>query len=421
MKRPKDRAASKPARRAKLTDELIAALEPEGKQFYVWDTRHKGLGIRIGATGTRSFVMKLTLPGKRSKWLTLAPDTVAEALVEYHSIQAKFGSGEPLPTRPERVLWQVVVDRFTLEHLRTVKPSTAGTYGGPLARIRETFLDRPIRGIDYEDLRTFHESLADRPRLANVAIGLCKLIFDRAEAWKFRDLHTNPVDMLRKSGWKPYPEEPRDVRLSDAQLQQIGEALASMEASGTESAFPIAAVRLLFFTGRRLREILDLRWNQVDLEDRNLVIEKHKTAGKVGILKTPLNDAALTVLQSLPRLLYVNGEGEEVEHPYVLPGGAPGKPIHDIGKFWGRLTKLAGLEEIQKESGEITNLHRHDLRHAHGNAAADLDMSLQTVAALLGHKDAHTSARYSKTGENPALAASQKVSGSLKRKLGVKK
>jgi integrase len=248
----------------------------------------------------------------------------------------------------------------------------------------------------------------DRRRQANVCVQLCKLIFDRAEAWAYRDGNSNPVVMLRKSGWKPYPEEVRDVRLSDDQLQRIGEALAAMEASGKESVYPIAAVRLLFFTGRRLREVLDLQWSQVDLVGRNLVIEHHKTDGKVGKLKTPLNDAAWVVLQALPRV-----EG----NPYVLLGEEPGKPIQDIRKFWKRMAKLAGLEYVQKESGEETTLRRHDLRHAHGNAAADLDMTLQTTAALLGHKDAHTSARYSKAGENKALAASQRVSGSLKAKM----
>jgi integrase len=286
--------------------------------------------------------------------------------------------------------------------------------------IREALKNRPVRVITYEDVRTFWMGLADRKRQANVCVQLCGLIFDRCEAWKLRDLNTNPVDMLRKSGWKPYPEEVRDVRLSDDQLQRIGNALKLMESSGKESMYPIAAVRLLVFTGRRLREILDLEWSQVDLEGRNLLIQRHKTDGKVGVLKTPLNDPALEVLQGLRRMTYINKEGKEVEHPFVLPGDEPGKPIQDISKFWGRMVKLAGLERVEKESGEATTLRRHDLRHAHGNAAADLDMTLQSVAALLGHRDAHTSSRYSKTGENRALSASQKVSGSLKAKMGGK-
>jgi integrase len=304
-----------------------------------------------------------------------------------------------------------VVDRFEKEHLQHVKPTTAASYRSALKLIREAFKNRPVRLLTYEDVQSFWSRMDDRKRQANVCVQLCKLIFDRTEAWKLRELNTNPVDLLRKSGWKPYPEESRDVRLSDGQLQQIGEALCHMESSGKESLYPIAAVRLLFFTGRRLREILDLKWSQVDLDGRNLVIEKHKTDGRVGVLKTPLNDAALEVLRGLPRM---------EENEYVLPGVVPGKPIQDLRKFWTRLLTQAGLSHVQKETGEATILRRHDLRHAHGNAAADLDMTLQTTAALLGHKDAHTSARYSKMGENRALAASQRVAESLKLKIGGK-
>ena len=414
---PPPRSAPKPARRAKLTDDLIASLQPEAKQFYIWDTKHKGLGVRVGSSGSIAFVLKLSLPGKRSVWKTLEASSLSLALVEYHELLAMHGRGEALPTRQSDAIWQDVVDKFEKEHAQHIKATTAATYKSALKLVKEAFKNRPVRVLSYEDMKGFHKGLADRPRQANVCIQLCKLVFDRCEAWKMRDLNTNPVDTLRKSGWTPFKEEARDVRLSDFQLQKIGEALATMESCGNESAYPIAAVRLLFFTGRRLREVLDLKWSQVDLDGRNLVIEKHKTDGKVGTLKTPLNDAAWDVLKTLPRMTYINKEGEEVEHAFVFPGVEPGKPIQDLRKFWGRMVKLAGLEHIQKESGEVTTLRRHDLRHAHGNAAADLDMSLQTTAALLGHKDAHTSARYSKTGENKSLAASQKVSGSLKAKM----
>lgn len=415
---PKPRPTPKPARRAKLTEELVSGLQPEAKQFYCWDTKLKGLGVRVGATGSVTYVLKLSLPGKRSVWKTLEAPTLSLAVVEYHDLLAKHGRGDALPARQVEILWQDAVDRFKKEKLGSVKATTAASYTSALILVREAFINRPIRMLEYEDVKAFHAGLVDRPRQANVCINLCKMIFDRAEAWRFRDQRSNPVELLRKSGWKPYPEEKRDVRLSADQLHQIGIALASMEAEGKESVFTIATVRLLLFTGKRLREILDLKWSDVNPEGRLIKLEDHKTFGKVGILKSPLNDEALKVIQSLPRLKYINEDGLEVEHPYILPGRAPGKPIQDLRRFWTRLIKLAGLNKILKEkTDEETNLRRHDLRHAHGNESADQDLNLQTIAALLGHADANSSARYSKAGQNPALAASQKVSGSLSSKL----
>lgn len=409
---PTPRKAPKAARRARLTQELIDALEPEDRQFYVWDIKRKGLGVRVGASGTIAYVMKLNLPGKRSKWLTLDAHNLEEAGIEYHETLTKFGKRQALPKRQADVLWQDVVDRFQVDHIGTdespkLKRTTRETYKSALKLIRSAFKDRPVKTIDYGDVRTFHESLADRPRQANVCVSLCGLILDRCEPWGLRPLGSNPVDLLRKTSWKPYPEQERQRPLDDDELGRIGDALVALanvrnqRGELKESQYPIAAVRLLLLTGKRLREILDLRWDQIDLDHRTI----RWTDTKTGNMTAPLNDAALEVLQGLTRI-----EG----NPFVLPGqGNPRKPnqgpqpIHDLRKFWARLLRLA----------KVSDLRRHDLRHAHGNEAAGLGLNLQVVAKLLGHHDAHTSARYSKAGEHPALAASQQVSGSLARKL----
>ena len=389
---PKPRAPLSPRRREKLTDELVAGLEPEPRQYYVWekDSKLTGLGVRIGASGSIAFVLKINLPGKRSVWKTLKAKTVEAARTEYHEELAKYGRGEKTEKPKADVLWQDVVTRFTEEHFRTdIKPTTKASYTSALKLLSKAFENRPVTSIKYNDLWIWHLEQSDRKRQANVCIMLAKVIFSRCRSvWELLPRESlNPVEALQEAGWNPYPEEERDVRLDDEQLQQIGAALAQMESSGKESPYPIAAVRLLFFSGKRLREILDLQWDQIDLKSRTIVWQDSKT----GRMKAPLNDELLLVLQGLPRMTYLDKEdGKVKEHPYVLPGDVPGKPINDIRKFWARMMKLAGITHVLKESGKATTLRRHDLRHAHGNEGADLDMTLQTIAALLGHRDAHT-------------------------------
>ena len=59
-----------------------------------------------------------------------------------------------------------------------------------------------------------------------------------------------------------------------------------------------AALRLLLFTGCRLREILHLRWEYVDLERGVLFLPDSKSGRKTVILNAP----ALTVLSGLQEL-----------------------------------------------------------------------------------------------------------------------
>ena len=72
-----------------------------------------------------------------------------------------------------------------------------------------------------------------------------------------------------------------------------------------------AALRLLLFTGCRLREILHLRWEHVDIERGCLFLPDSKSGRKTVILNAP----ALAVLNALERI-----------GPYVVPGDDPEEP-----------------------------------------------------------------------------------------------
>lgn len=76
-----------------------------------------------------------------------------------------------------------------------------------------------------------------------------------------------------------------------------------------------AAIRLLPLTGARLREILNLRWDEVDFDRRLAFLPDSKTGRKTLVL----NSSTISVLQSLQR-----------EGAYVIPGLAPDKPHADL-------------------------------------------------------------------------------------------
>src|SRR6201999_232300 len=85
-----------------------------------------------------------------------------------------------------------------------------------------------------------------------------------------------------------------------------------------------AALRLLLFTGCRLREILHLRWEHVDIERGCLILPDRKTGRNTVILNAP----ALTVLTVL-----------EPVGPYVTPGDDPEQPRHDLKLPWDAVAK----------------------------------------------------------------------------------
>jgi integrase len=79
-------------------------------------------------------------------------------------------------------------------------------------------------------------------------------------------------------------------------------------------AASIAALRLLLLTGCRVGEVLSLRWENVNLERRLLLLSDSKTGAK-------------PVFLSMVAAEFIGTLRREAETEYVFPGDRPGKPI----------------------------------------------------------------------------------------------
>src|SRR5205807_7410051 len=122
-------------------------------------------------------------------------------------------------------------------------------------------------------------------------------------------------------GIEQYPEKGRERFLSADELTRLGDAVREAETVGlpydideekpTAKHAPkkthrrtkigphaAAAVRLLILTGARLREILHLKWEHVDVERGLLLLPDSKTGKKAIVLNAP----ALDILANLPRV-----------------------------------------------------------------------------------------------------------------------
>ena len=213
-----------------------------------------------------------------------------------------------------------------------------------------------------------------------------------------------------------YPEQRRERFLTTEELEQLGAAIHEAETTGIPyeidtskptarhapkeenriaqiSPFAAAAIRLLLFTGCRLREILHLKWEHVDFERGLLFLPESKTGSKTVILNAP----ALEVLAGLDRF-----------GPYVVPGDNPQKPRADLKRPWATIAKRAGLERVRL----------HDLRHTYASFGAGSGLGLPIIGKLLGHTQASTTQRYAHLDNDPLRRASEaignRIAGALK-------
>lgn len=135
----------------------------------------------------------------------------------------------------------------------------------------------------------------------------------------------NPASRIER-----FPESRRERFLSKEELGRLGEAFRRFEGEGRFRE-GVAALRLLLFTGARLREILHLRWEHVDFDRGLLFLPDSKTGKKTITLGAP----AMMALSSLER---VGG--------CVIAGANPNLPRADLEKPWPAVTEAAGLEGL---------------------------------------------------------------------------
>lgn len=120
-------------------------------------------------------------------------------------------------------------------------------------------------------------------------------------------------------------------------------------------------------TGMRKAEILNLKWNELDLGNRKITVANSKNNEKRVI---PINQTLYSELSALTR---------NPVHEHVFLG------IGDIRKaFLGAI-----------ERAKITDFRFHDLRHTFGSQMVMQGVDIRTVQQIMGHKTIKMTMRYS--------------------------
>ncbi|MBF0558834.1 MAG: site-specific integrase [Nitrospirae bacterium] len=149
-------------------------------------------------------------------------------------------------------------------------------------------------------------------------------------------------------------------------------------------------------TGLRKSNILNLRWDQVDLKHGFILLE-NKTVKNKERLEVPINESLRATLQGLTRRLDV---------PYVFYNPATAKPYGDVKRAFQSACRRAKIQDF----------HFHDLRHTFASHLVMAGVDLTTVKELLGHKNIKMTLRYAHLAPAHKVEAVNKLGNLFARK-----
>lgn len=172
------------------------------------------------------------------------------------------------------------------------------------------------------------------------------------------------------------PDNERERFLSREEVARL-----KFNIDSSENSMLKFIVGLLLLTGARKRELLDARWEDIDLEARRWRIPINKSGKPRSV---PLPTAAVELMASMPRW---------PNCPYLVPNPKTLKPFVSVYNAWHTARCLAGLPDVRM----------HDLRHSAASNLVNAGQTLYSVAKILGHRQTRTTERYAHLSQGALL------------------
>lgn len=368
-----------------ITTTLVRSLAvPSKGNRITYDTAQVGFGVRITATGKRTFVFNYTINARERRYtIGHFPEwTVLAARERARKLRREVDQGsDPLEVKQENRTAPTVQDMWDMYEAEYLPRHNIAGQKDISAQWNKLILPRlgtkKLRDLKTDDLDKLHREISkDRPIKANRIIEVFRSMLNRAmrKGW----IEKNPAQ-----GFHRNPEVPRHRYLSADELQRLGEALDTLRSKQAADA-----LRLLCLTGARLREVLRARWEHLDFEKR--VWSKPAQSTKQRKLHSiPISEAAAEIFNAQPR----------TDSPFIFPAKDGDKAINNIFWSWRKAITKAKLE----------NVRIHDLRHTFASQAISAGHSLSVIGALLGHTQAQTTLRYAHLADDPLRKATDHV------------
>jgi len=212
----------------------------------------------------------------------------------------------------------------------------------------------------------------------NRCLRLIKHALNMAVKWEIPLITRNVAQ-----GVPAYEDPPTKERfLTQEETQRLFEAVILSDNKMLKYIVP-----MLILTGARKHEVLEARWEDIDISAGQWRIPKTKN-GKPRYV--PLSNSAMQLLEAIPKFN---------ESPFVFTNPKTNKPYTRFYKSWDTARRSVGLSDVRI----------HDLRHSFASFLVNSGRTIYEVQKILGHSDVRVTQRYAHLSKNTLADAANEV------------
>jgi integrase len=398
----------------RLNKRIVDGALPTGKDYVIWDDDLPGFGLRVFASGKRSYIIQYRALG-RSRRITIGSHGVwtpemarQEAKVQLGKIaQGDNPAEERLIDRQATTVKELC--QMYLADLdaglvlgKGGRPKAAGTIVSDVGRINRHIIpllgNRRLKDLVKADVnRMMKDIMLGKTRMsaktkklrgksivkggAGTAARTVSLFGGMLTyAGEHGLIDSNPAHGIRKPKYAV-----RQRRLSEDEYRTLGDMLRTAEQS-----YPLTAniIRLIAMTGCRRSEIINLLWKDVDIDHSCLRLSQSKE----GFSVRPIG---------LPVVEFLDSERPFADGSYVFPGWGYDNAFGGFPNQWDAIFKGSPLDGVTA----------HVLRHSFASLANDLGYTEITIAALIGHSKGTMTSKYVHTLDTTLVMAADSIAG----------
>ena len=253
---------------------------------------------------------------------------------------------------------EAVHDAWLRDEAPKLKPTSMSTYRSIWGKyILPALGKKQISKINFTDWQSLHASMP--PVMANRMLGFSANLYNQAKRMGVYK-GDSPASLVKGN-----TEKARTRRLTHKELQRFGHRVQCQVELGGKAQRFATLLMMFLYTSCRKNELVNLKWQWVNWDDRTLELPDTKTGFRI----IPLSDQAVQCL---------------IDMRPKPTGSVFNLRAREIKDLWAHFKTIARLPDLRI----------HDLRRSVASFGLNTGLNLKEVGGVLGHSSQQTTEGY---------------------------